>query len=85
MNDTPKHCSNCQYPMHGQYKGYHGIWNCFHPGRTCGRTICQTPVEEWNNFPANNRRLAEAKVPSWCPGFTLKAKSSPYPQKTQEV
>lgn len=59
-------CSDCKHPQHEQYKGYPGHWYCFHP-ETCGKKICDTPIEEWNDFPANNQRLKEAKTPKWCP------------------
>ena len=59
-------CAKCEHPQHEQYKGYLGHWYCFHR-ETCGKKICDTPVEEWGDFPTNNRRLAEAKTPKWCP------------------
>lgn len=66
-------CADCRYPIHEQFKNYPGRWLCFHPGDHCGRAICKTPVSEWNDFIANNQRLAEAKTPKWCPGFSPKA------------
>lgn len=61
-------CEKCKYPMHEQYERYPGHWYCFRPGETCGKTICATPVEDWNDFRANNCSLKEAKTPKWCPG-----------------
>lgn len=60
-------CEGCKKAMHDQYKGYMGKWMCFHPGKNNGSLICKTPVDEWNDFPANNKRLAEAETPKWCP------------------
>lgn len=60
-------CGDCVHPMHEQYQGHRGRWICFCPGLACGRTICPTPVEEWDDVPANNKRLSEAKTPKWCP------------------
>lgn len=59
-------CEGCTHPLHEQYQRYPGHWYCFHP-MTCGKTICKTPPEEYNDFAANNARLAEAKTPKWCP------------------
>lgn len=66
-------CEGCRYPHHEQFAGYTGRWICFRPGRTCGKTICNTPVKEWGDFRANNKRLAEAKTPGWCPGPVVRA------------
>ena len=55
-------CEGCKHPHHEQFAGYAGRWICFRPGKKCGKTICSTPPEEWGDFPANNRRLAEAKT-----------------------
>lgn len=59
-------CEGCTHPMHEQYQHYPGHWYCFHP-MTCGKTICNTPKEEYNDFAAHNARLAAAKTPKWCP------------------
>lgn len=63
-------CEGCKYPMHEQFRGYLGRWLCFSPEikNTGRRKICDTPVEEWGDTAANNRRLGEAKTPRWCPG-----------------
>ena len=58
-------CSACKWPIHEQFKGHLGHWYCFHGGYA--GCICDTPVKEWNDFPANNKRLAEAETPTWCP------------------
>lgn len=60
-------CSECKHPMHEQFKRYPGHWYCFHSGEKCGSKICDTPAEDYDNFPAHNRLLAEAKTPKWCP------------------
>lgn len=65
-------CENCKYPMHEQFRHYQGHWYCFCPGKRCGKTICKTPVEEWDDITLNNRRLREAKTPNWCPGAVMK-------------
>lgn len=65
-------CENCDYPMHEQFERYKGRWICFRPGPSIGRTICQTPVSDYNNIEAHKQKLAEAKVPKWCPGAKRK-------------
>lgn len=59
-------CNGCNHPMHEQYKNYPGHWYCFHP-KTCGKTICHTPKEDYDNFDAHRQVLEEAKDPKWCP------------------
>ena len=60
-------CEECNRPMHEQYKRYLGHWYCFHPGSTCGKNICHTPIEDYGNYAAHNKILSEAKTPKWCP------------------
>lgn len=60
-------CDNCRYPMHEQFRNYPGHWYCFCPGPKIGRTICNTPVEDYGDFEAHRRTLQESKHPQWCP------------------
>lgn len=62
-------CEGCKHPMHEQYKNYPGHWYCFCPGPIIGRKICDTPVEEYGDIAANNKRLVEARTPKFCPGL----------------
>lgn len=59
-------CGECK-AMHEQFKGYKGRWLCWRQGDTIGRTICETPVEDWGNEAAHNRLLNETPTPKWCP------------------
>lgn len=59
-------CSECKHPQHEQFKGYHGSWYCFH-AECCGRTICKTPVEDYDDRQAHGRSLSQAQHPKWCP------------------
>jgi hypothetical protein len=53
--------------MHEQFRNYPGHWYCFCPGPTIGRTICNTPVNDYGDREAHSKVLKEAKQPKWCP------------------
>lgn len=61
-------CGQCEHAHHEQFEGYAGYWRCLYKGGE-GRTICETPVDEYGDNAAHDQLLEQTRTPTWCPAI----------------